>query len=40
MIDEVSMVRADLLDCVSKCINLSLTGKDDLPFGGKQMIFI
>lgn len=40
IMDEVSMVRADLLDCVSRCINLSLTGKDDLPFGGKQMIFI
>ncbi len=40
IIDEISMVRADLLDCVSRCINLSLTGKDELPFGGKQMIFI
>ena len=39
VIDEVSMVRADLLDCVDKF--LRLYGPDEsLPFGGVQMIFI
>ena len=39
VIDEISMVRADLLDCVDiflrKCRN-----KPDFPFGGVQMIFV
>ncbi|MCX6779279.1 MAG: AAA family ATPase, partial [Candidatus Magasanikbacteria bacterium] len=39
VIDEISMVRADLLDCVDKFLRLN--GKDSrLPFGGIQMIFI
>ncbi|MDD5168848.1 MAG: AAA family ATPase [Syntrophales bacterium] len=39
VIDEVSMVRADLLDCVDKFLRLN--GPDfTLPFGGVQMIFI
>ena len=39
LIDEVSMVRADLLDCVDKFLRLN--GPDEtLPFGGVQMIFI
>ena len=39
VIDEISMVRADLLDCVDKFLRLN--GPDDkLPFGGVQMIFI
>ena len=39
VIDEVSMVRADLLDCVDKFLRLH--GPDaSLPFGGVQMIFI
>ncbi len=39
VIDEVSMVRADLLDCVD--IFLRLNGPEEkLPFGGVQMIFI
>ncbi|MBI5894434.1 MAG: AAA family ATPase [Deltaproteobacteria bacterium] len=39
IIDEISMVRADLLDCVD--IFLRLHGKTKkLPFGGIQMIFI
>lgn len=39
VIDEISMVRSDLLDCVDKFIRLN--GKDKtLPFGGIQMIFI
>ena len=39
VIDEISMVRADLLDCVDKFLHLN--GPDaKLPFGGVQMIFI
>jgi ATP-dependent DNA helicase PIF1 len=39
IIDEVSMVRADLLDCIEKFLRLN--GPDTkLPFGGVQMIFI
>lgn len=39
VIDEISMVRADLLDCVDKFLRLN--GKHpDRPFGGLQMIFI
>ncbi|MCP4922559.1 MAG: AAA family ATPase, partial [bacterium] len=39
VIDEVSMVRADLMDCIDKFLRLN--GKDaNKPFGGIQMIFI
>jgi len=39
VIDEISMVRADLLDCVDKFLRLN--GPDETrPFGGVQMIFI
>lgn len=39
VIDEVSMVRADLLDCVDRFLRLN--GPDaSQPFGGVQMIFI
>lgn len=39
IIDEISMVRADLLDCVDKFLRLNgKTGKK--PFGGIQMVFI
>jgi ATP-dependent exoDNAse (exonuclease V) alpha subunit len=39
IIDEISMVRADLLDCIDKFLRLN--GKDGAkPFGGAQMIFI
>lgn len=39
VIDEISMVRADLLDCIDKFMRLN--GNDtSLPFGGVQMIFI
>jgi ATP-dependent DNA helicase PIF1 len=39
VIDEISMVRADLLDCVDQFLRLN--GRDrDLPFGGTQMIFL
>jgi len=39
VIDEISMVRADLLDCVDKFFRLNCAQKN-LPFGGKQMTFI
>lgn len=38
IIDEVSMVRADLLDAVDQSLRLNMG--NDLPFGGKQVIFI
>ncbi|MBL8675819.1 MAG: AAA family ATPase, partial [Alphaproteobacteria bacterium] len=39
VIDEISMVRADLLDCVDRFLRLN-GRKPALPFGGVQMIFI
>jgi len=39
VIDEISMVRADLLDCVDKCLRLN-GPRADKPFGSIQMIFI
>jgi ATP-dependent exoDNAse (exonuclease V) alpha subunit len=39
VIDEVSMVRADLLDCVERFLRLN-GPEADKPFGGIQMIFI
>jgi ATP-dependent exoDNAse (exonuclease V) alpha subunit len=39
VIDEISMVRADLLDCVDRFLRLN-GPKADRPFGGIQMIFI
>jgi len=38
VIDEISMVRADLLDCVDKFLRLN-GPKRNRPFGGIQMIF-
>ncbi|MBI5754399.1 AAA family ATPase [Candidatus Peregrinibacteria bacterium] len=38
IIDEVSMVRADLLDCIDEALKFYL--KNNKPFGGIQMIFI
>jgi len=39
IIDEISMVRADLLDCIEKFMKLN--GPDEKkPFGGVQMVFI
>jgi ATP-dependent exoDNAse (exonuclease V) alpha subunit len=38
IIDEISMVRADLLDCID--IFLKTLLDNSKPFGGKQMIFI
>jgi len=39
VIDEISMARADLLDCVDKFLRLN-GPTEKLPFGGIQMIFI
>ncbi|OQA59773.1 MAG: ATP-dependent RecD-like DNA helicase [Candidatus Atribacteria bacterium ADurb.Bin276] len=39
IIDEISMVRADLLDCVDRFLRLNCKKKEK-PFGGKQMVFI
>ena len=39
IIDEISMVRADLLDCIDSFMRLN--GRDRMrPFGGTQMVFI
>lgn len=38
IIDEISMVRADLLDCMDK--SLRLNRRNNLPFGGVQIIAI
>lgn len=38
IIDEVSMVRVDLMDAIDQSLRLNL--ENDLPFGGKQVIFI
>ncbi|MFA6536800.1 MAG: AAA family ATPase [Patescibacteria group bacterium] len=38
VIDEISMVRADLLDCVDKFMRVN-GANANLPFGGAQMIF-
>lgn len=37
IIDEISMVRADMLDCIDKAMRLAVGSKR--PFGGKQMAF-
>src|SRR3989338_2239545 len=39
IIDEISMVRADLLDCMDKFLRLNGKNKKQ-PFGGVQIIFI
>jgi len=39
VIDEISMVRADLLDCVDRFLRLN-GPESDKPFGGVQMAFI
>lgn len=38
IIDEVSMLRADLLDCMDYCLRINR--RNDTPFGGVKMIFI
>ena len=37
IIDEVSMVRCDIIDAIDRTLKLVM--KNNLPFGGKQMIF-
>lgn len=39
IIDEISMIRADLLDCIDKFLRIN-GKKFDQPFGGIKMIFI
>ncbi len=39
IVDEISMVRADLLDCVDKFLRMN-GPESSLPFGGIQMVFI
>jgi len=38
VIDEISMVRADILDGIDKSLRINLNNNE--PFGGKQMVFI
>ncbi len=37
IIDEVSMVRVDLMDAIDQSLRLNMD--NDIPFGGKQLIF-
>ncbi len=39
IVDEVSMLRADLLDCMDYCLRIN-RNKKDIPFGGVQILFI
>ncbi len=39
VIDEISMVRADTIDCIDKILRV-YSGNHRLPFGGKQMLFV
>ena len=39
IIDEVSMIRVDVLDAIDLILR-AVTGKTDLPFGGKQVLLI
>ena len=39
MIDEISMVRADIIDCVDRILRV-YSGNMRLPFGGKQLLFV
>ncbi|WP_165157509.1 tetratricopeptide repeat protein [Parabacteroides sp. ZJ-118] len=39
IIDEISMVRADLIDCVDRILRV-YSGNMRLPFGGKQLLFV
>ena len=38
IVDEVSMVRSDMVDGMDRC--LRMTFKTNMPFGGKQVIFV
>lgn len=39
IIDEISMVRADIIDCVDRILRVYF-GNMRLPFGGKQLLFV
>ncbi|MBR5298351.1 MAG: AAA family ATPase [Parabacteroides sp.] len=39
IIDEISMVRADIVDCVDRILRV-FSGNMRLPFGGKQLLFV
>jgi tetratricopeptide (TPR) repeat protein len=39
IIDEISMVRADIIDCVDRILRV-FSGNMRLPFGGKQILFV
>jgi ATP-dependent DNA helicase PIF1 len=39
IIDEISMVRADIFDCIDRFLRLN-TGNPDQPFGGVQLVVI
>lgn len=39
IIDEISMVRADIIDCVDRVLRV-YSGNMRLPFGGKQLLFV
>ena len=39
IIDEISMVRADIIDCVDRILRV-YSGNIRLPFGGKQLLFV
>ena len=39
IIDEISMVRADTIDCIDRILRV-FSGNSRLPFGGKQLLFV
>ena len=39
IIDEIAMVRADIIDCVDRILRV-YSGNMRLPFGGKQLLFV
>ncbi|MDR0431268.1 MAG: AAA family ATPase [Tannerellaceae bacterium] len=39
IIDEISMVRADTIDCIDRILRV-FSGNTRLPFGGKQLLFV
>lgn len=39
IIDEISMVRADTIDCIDRILRV-YSGNMRLPFGGKQLVFV
>ena len=39
IIDEISMVRVDTIDCVDRILRV-FSGNMRLPFGGKQLLFV